>query len=188
MRRDPDDPLARHASWPGRGSGSSSPTGAVPRSPTLSLTLPVVTTRLGTEIERAIRRAKLTQAEAARQAGVTQRWLASVTSGGKVRPDPGKLARLADVIGLDLERMLALSDQLGAPIKVRQQERAAAGDLAALVDAISAQTVTLESLAHSVADLVEAQHELDRAVARLVATLSAVLAIPETPAGDEPKP
>ncbi|MGC8633558.1 MAG: hypothetical protein ACP5VP_02665 [Candidatus Limnocylindrales bacterium] len=104
--------------------------------------------------------------------------------------DPKKLARLADSIELDLERLLALTEQLSAaprpPARRSIHEPAARpdADLAGVIAALDAQTAALESLARSTAGLTEAQYRLNDAVTRLVAALSAVLATPIPPPAD----
>lgn len=104
--------------------------------------------------------------------------------------DPKKLARLADSIELDLERLLALTEQLGTaprgPARRPIQEAATRPDveLGRLIAALDAQTTALEALARSTASLTEAQYRLNDGVARLVAALSAVLTAPIPPSAE----
>lgn len=129
--------------------------------------------RLGKYVESGLLRAKVTQAEAARQAGVTRAWLVSVMRGGTMQPDPAKLRRLAEAVPtLELDRMLALSDQLGAALEVRQARAIPNADMAAIADAINAQTKVLQGIAERLGELAEAQQGRDSVLARLMVELA----------------
>lgn len=78
--------------------------------------VPEVNERLGREIDAAIRRAKLTNKKLADAAGVTEPWVKQLRTGRIDRPGAAKLAQIAEVLPVDLNRLLALSDQLGAKV------------------------------------------------------------------------
>lgn len=84
-----------------------------------------VNQRLGSYVDAAIRRAKLTNGQVAKQAGVSESWVKQLKTGRIDRPAVDKLERIAAVLPVDLPRLLSLTDQLGA---VRPYEPAPGGD------------------------------------------------------------
>lgn len=103
-------------------------------------------TAAGKKIAAARVRAKLTGKELADKAGVTAAWVRSVETGGIARPAPDKLRRVADVVGLDIRELLALTDQLGAAAVMDATSPAHQSDVAA---AIREQTAALTRLAEA---------------------------------------
>lgn len=65
-------------------------------------------------------RARLSSVELGRRAGVGASWVRQVQSGRIAKPAPDKLGRVATELGLELEPLLAMSDQLGAAAEVRR--------------------------------------------------------------------
>lgn len=118
-------------------------------------------TKLGKEMRQARLRMGLTAQQVGDAAGVTRSWLAQVETGRIAQPDHEKLERIAPVLGLDLERMLALSDQLGEALRVRERQ-AQPGVVtdAGLAAAIERQTNVLEKISAVLDGLVARVAEL----------------------------
>jgi transcriptional regulator with XRE-family HTH domain len=131
--------------------------------------------RLEAELRRELRKQRRSAADVAREAGVEQAWFRQVMTSRIVRPDPDGLRAVANVLGLSGDRLLALTDQLGAPAPTAPVERGSAG----LVDAINAQTEMLERVFTRLGDLLiaargqsEAEHQaLADAMGRLLTSL-----------------
>lgn len=119
---------------------------------------------LGKDIDRAIRRSRLTNRLVAESVGVSESWVKQVRTGRIDRPPVSKLERLADTVSGDLPRWLALSSQLVAA----SEPRARGADLQAVIDAIDRQTTALNALLRHLTGVditPEEAAELDRAQA-----------------------
>lgn len=106
--------------------------------------IPAVSQRLAKVLKAGAAKAGLNQKELAQEAGVPYGWVRQVMAGGIMRPDANRLAALADVLPVDLDELLALSDQLGAATRLRE---GSGGDQPALIAALQAQTEALNRVA-----------------------------------------
>lgn len=99
-------------------------------------------TTIGKRVAGARRKARLTQSEMARRAGLTRSWVVSVETDRIAQPQPDKLRRLTAEIGLDYREMLAITNQLGeVPATPSVDVDALRGEaIAALIEASKAQT------------------------------------------------
>jgi len=95
---------------------------------------------LSKRIHAAIVRSRLSQAEVARRAGVRRSYVAALATDGIRKPDPVKMGRVADVLGLDIRELLAITDQLGSAEAVPST-----ADHAAVVAAIDRLAVVVQA-------------------------------------------
>lgn len=147
-----------------------------------------MTTRLAKRLQQAVARSKLNYREIADAAGVPYGWVRQVAAGGIGRPGAERLKRLAAVLPIEADELLALSDQLGASAEVGDR-RPETGDLVDALNrqstAIENQTATMERLLNSFAarfDQFGAERERDfRALVQGIGELLA----PIVPAKDQ---
>lgn len=109
-----------------------------------------VNERLGREIVRAMTKAKMTSPELARRAGVGESWVKQVRTGRIQKPDPERLRRIADELGLDPLQLLAMSDQLGAPVGEPMARLDPYAIIQAHTKAMEAQAESFNRLADSI--------------------------------------
>lgn len=98
--------------------------------------------RLTRRLTKGIAASGMNMREVAEAADVKYGWLRQVKIGGVQKPDPEALARVAGVLGIPADELLALTDQLGAAESVHRVTSNSA-DIAA---AIRAQTSVFEQL------------------------------------------
>lgn len=99
---------------------------------------------LANRLQKAADKRRLSWAEVARRANVPPGYVRSVGTGHIDKPDPVRLARIAEVLGLDSRELLALTDQLGA-VEVIAEPTTTTG-LDRLAAAIEAQTAAINAL------------------------------------------
>lgn len=104
---------------------------------------------LGKDIDRAIRKSRMTNGLVAEVVGVSESWVKQVRTGRIDRPPVAKLEKLADAVQGDLAKWLALSSQLVAASEPRER----GADLAAVIKAIEAQTAMLERVLRALGGL-----------------------------------
>lgn len=75
-----------------------------------------VNAQLGREVTRAMAKARMTVPALVKATGLGESWVKQVKTGRIDRPDPDKLVRMAEELGADPARWLALSNQLGASV------------------------------------------------------------------------
>lgn len=119
-------------------------------------------TKLTKELGRAYRKREaaersLNMRVLATEAGLPYGWVRSVMSGAIVRPPAAKLVKLAAPLGLQPERLLALTDQLGA-VTVTQEPPT---DQSALIAVLTRQAKATERQN----ELVKVQADAYRALA-----------------------
>jgi len=119
---------------------------------------------LGIELRRALARAKLSQAGAAKRADVPAPWFRQVVGGRIKRPRTDRLRAVCTVLGVDYARALALTDQLGAAVEP--------GPDSDLVSAVRAQTAALGELVAELRRTKDRDLARDEAIERLIEHLS----------------
>lgn len=121
---------------------------------------------LGDEIARLIAKSKLTIVALSERADVSDSWIKAAKTGRIDRPAPERLEAIARETGGNYERLLALSNQLGAA----SASSMAGGDPAtvlppaALTAAIDRQTVMLTTILRQLVDDAAARETRLRAV------------------------
>lgn len=139
-------------------------------------------TTVGKRIAAARARAKLTGKELGAQARVSASWVRSVETGRTLKPAPDKMGRVAEVLGLDHRELLAMTDQLGAPVVVPEANGGVAAAINAqtemlrqlLSDRPSGGADALAAVAASVASLVQGIEEMRTENRRIVEQLRAL--------------
>jgi transcriptional regulator with XRE-family HTH domain len=130
-----------------------------------------VNAALGRTVTQAMGRGpnRKTIAALADETGLGESWIKQVRKGSIDRPPREKLERLASALGLDLHRLLAMTDQLGAA--AAHTERPATSDGAGL----SALPGMLVAQAEAFTRLFEAAARLDETVEERLRTMEAAL-------------
>lgn len=127
-----------------------------------------MTTPYSKRIHAGIVRSKLTQAEVGRRAGVKRSYVAALATGGMAKPDPVKMSKVAEVIGVDARELLALTDQLGA-VQAAPPEHPASDDVVAAIDRL---TAAVEAQTAMLAMQIEGQRAMMRGLAGGLAELA----------------
>lgn len=161
---------------------------------TKPLTFLPVSTQLGKDIAAARHKAKLSGAQLAARAGVSDGWIRQLETGRMKKPNPEKLRAVADELGLDVQPMLAMTDQLGALLEPRK-EPGPSVDVPGLMDALTkALVVQAEALTAIRLELDDARRsatEQREATAELLGRLSRQMdelrSLVGTPAGSAPQ-
>lgn len=136
-----------------------------------------VTSRLTRRLSKAIAQSKMNMREIAEQAGVPYGWVRQMKAGGIARPDAKRLAKIAPVLGIDVDELLALTDQLGEADEVRPtNEPGSSVDVAGLVSAMTAallaQTQALTDLRSDLAGVREDAQKERAAMTKMLAHLA----------------
>jgi transcriptional regulator with XRE-family HTH domain len=103
--------------------------------------------RLETELRRELRKKRMSAAAVARAAGIKPAWFRQVMTSRIERPSPDALRAVAKVLGLPGDRLLALTDQLGAASPTAPEPAdPLVGALLAQTKALDAQTAAISEL------------------------------------------
>jgi transcriptional regulator with XRE-family HTH domain len=149
--------------------------------------------RLETELRRELRKKKMSAAAVAREAGIKPAWFRQVMTSRIERPSPDALRAIAKVLGLPGDRLLALTDQLGAPSATAPEPAdPLVGALIAQTKALDAQTAAISEL---VAMLRQRVEQRDADIAEALPTIQRFLEqgrvdrAPQRPGSDpDPQP
>jgi transcriptional regulator with XRE-family HTH domain len=154
------------------------------------LTFVDVSTQLGRDIAAARHKARLSGAQLAVRAGVSDGWIRQLETGRMKKPNPEKLRAVADELGLDVQPMLAMTDQLGALLEPTKKPGPSV-DVPGLVDALAKALLAQAEALTAIRVELDAAHrsaeEQRQATAELLGRLSRQMdelrSLAGTPAG-----